>query len=97
MKLSDLVNGMRDAQKGADLSDGSLTTDKSLLSLRRQKRLMDERAEKERLKAELRRRAMADDKKAFTSSSMREDKTILDRLPKNKEKRFLSAKNNIFS
>lgn len=73
------------------------TDDKTLMSLRRQKRLMDEREEKKRLKEELKRRALAEDRKVFSSGSMKEGRTILSKDKKPKERRFMSAKNTIFS
>lgn len=93
MKLAELFRKMGESRLSLVESDGSLTTDKTLLSLRRQKRLMDEAEEKQAIKAELRRRAMARDRAVFSDNAYKKrvgERTILSRLPVEKGKRFLS-------
>lgn len=97
MPFDKLFYGVKENYSKNSYEDNGVTDDKTLLSLRRQKRLMDEREEKRRLREELRSRALADDRKAFSSSTMKEDKTILSRTSSSKEKRFMTAKNTIFS
>lgn len=97
MTFKDFLNNLKSSQSGAVVGDGSLTTDKQLLSLRRQKRLFNEREEKIRLRNELRNRAMANDRDSFKSSSMRESRTILSKVNNKKDKRFMTAKSTIFS
>ena len=97
MTFKDFLNTLKDSQTWAVVSDGSLTTDKPLLSLRRQQRLFNEREEKIRLRKKLRDRAMSNDRQIFSSSPIKESRTILSKLPKDRSKKFMSAKSTIFS
>lgn len=90
MGFREFVETMRSSQEGGLKSDG-VTTDKQLLSLRRQARLVAERDEKERLKQYLHSRRLSDDKKVFSSGGVRE-------APKKRvAKRFMSAKSTLYS
>jgi hypothetical protein len=96
MKLASLLSKLGASEMSAVPSDGTLTTDKQLLSLRRQRRLMDEREEKEFLRQELRRRALARDRAIFDVPKKRVgERTILSRLPSVRQKRFASARSDL--
>jgi len=97
MGLNKFLQNLKNSQEGIVRRDGSETTDTTLLSLRRQQRLMNEREEKQRLRNELRSRAMANDRDTFKSNSVRESRTILSKLPSDKSKKFMTARSNLFS
>ena len=96
LSFRDFLRGLEKSQSSA-LPRDPTTSDKALISLRLQKQKVDERAEKARLKEFLRQNSLREERKVFSKPSFSSEANILKKDKKSSEKRFMTAKNNIFS